>query len=126
MDGIELKQKLLNGKKTDRIIFAVTPDLKRAVAKLARRRLRIHKRIHLGAFGRRGRKEGCAVNESDVRLKLIDPALKKEWNADRQIFTEYCFTDGEIVVRKGLHNLKEAQEGRLPAHVQTGYAHRHR
>lgn len=36
MDGIELKQKLLNGKKTDRIIFAVTPDLKRAVAEMAR------------------------------------------------------------------------------------------
>lgn len=36
MDGIELKQKLLNVKKTDRIIFAVTPDLKRAVAEMAR------------------------------------------------------------------------------------------
>ncbi len=36
MDGIELKQKLLNGKKTDRIIFAVTPDLKHAVTEMAK------------------------------------------------------------------------------------------
>lgn len=36
MDGIELKQKLLNGKKTDRIIFAVTPDLKRIVTEMAK------------------------------------------------------------------------------------------
>ena len=35
------------------------------------------------------------MNESDVRLKLIDPALKRKWDADRQIFTEYYFTDGE-------------------------------
>lgn len=34
MDEIELKQELLNGKKTDRIIFAVTPDLKRAVTEM--------------------------------------------------------------------------------------------
>lgn len=50
------------------------------------------------------------MNESDVRLKLIDPALKKEWNADRQIFTEYYFTDGEIVVRKGLHTRKKPKK----------------
>lgn len=39
------------------------------------------------------------MNESDTRLKLIDPALKKSWDPDKQIFTEYYFTDGEIVVR---------------------------
>lgn len=36
MDEIELKQTLLNGKKTDRIIFAVTPDLKQAVTAMAK------------------------------------------------------------------------------------------
>lgn len=35
MDGAELKQKLLNGKKTERIIFAVTPELKRVVSAMA-------------------------------------------------------------------------------------------
>ena len=35
MDEIELKQTLLNGKKTERIIFAVTPELKQAVAAMA-------------------------------------------------------------------------------------------
>lgn len=39
------------------------------------------------------------MNESDTRLKLIDPALKKSWDPEKQIFTEYYFTDGEIVVR---------------------------
>lgn len=39
------------------------------------------------------------MNESDTRLKLIDPALKKSWDSDKQIFTEYYFTAGEIVVR---------------------------
>ena len=50
------------------------------------------------------------MNESDVRLKLIDPALKRKWDADRQIFTEYYFTDGEIVVRKGLHTRKKPKK----------------
>ena len=36
MDEIGLKQELLNGKKTDRIIFAVTPSLKQAVAEMAK------------------------------------------------------------------------------------------
>ncbi len=36
MDEIELKQTLLNGKKTERIIFAVTPNLKRAVTNMAK------------------------------------------------------------------------------------------
>lgn len=38
------------------------------------------------------------MNESDTRLKFIDPALKKAWTLD-QIRTEYYFTDGEIIVR---------------------------
>ena len=36
MDEIGLKQDLLNGKKTDRIIFAVTPALKQAVTEMAK------------------------------------------------------------------------------------------
>ena len=36
MDETELKQTLLNGKKTERIIFAVTPDLKQAVMAMAK------------------------------------------------------------------------------------------
>jgi type I restriction enzyme R subunit len=39
------------------------------------------------------------MNESDTRLKLIDPAIKKNWDVNRQIRTEYYFTAGEIVVR---------------------------
>ncbi|MCI1664765.1 MAG: DEAD/DEAH box helicase family protein [Atopobiaceae bacterium] len=39
------------------------------------------------------------MNESDTRLKLIDPALKKAWNPEKQIYTEFYFTAGEIVVR---------------------------
>lgn len=35
MDNIELKKKLLNGKKDDRIIFAVTPDFKAALQMVA-------------------------------------------------------------------------------------------
>ena len=42
------------------------------------------------------------MNESDVRLKLIDPVLKKSWDADNQILTEYYFTDGEIIDRTNL------------------------
>lgn len=38
------------------------------------------------------------MNESDTRLKLIDPAIRKTWSLDR-IRTEYYFTDGEIIVR---------------------------
>lgn len=36
MDETELKQMLLNGKKTERIIFAVTPSLKQAVTAMAK------------------------------------------------------------------------------------------
>lgn len=50
------------------------------------------------------------MNESDVRLKKIDPALKKAWDPDRQIFTEYYFTDGEIVVRKNLQTRKKPKK----------------
>lgn len=39
------------------------------------------------------------MNESDTRLKLIDPVIMKSWDRDSQVFTEYYFTDGEIVVR---------------------------
>ena len=38
------------------------------------------------------------MNESDTRLKLIDPVIKKKWSLKRMT-TEYCFTDGEIIVR---------------------------
>ena len=38
MDELELKKTLLNGKKEERIIFAVTPELKDAVIKLAEER----------------------------------------------------------------------------------------
>ena len=34
------------------------------------------------------------MNESDTRLKLIDPVLKSKWDVNKQIFTEYYFTDG--------------------------------
>ena len=35
MEGLELKQELLNSKKTERIIFAVTPALKQKAAAMA-------------------------------------------------------------------------------------------
>jgi len=38
------------------------------------------------------------MNESDTRMKLIDPVLRRVWGPDRML-TEYRFTDGEIVVR---------------------------
>ena len=50
------------------------------------------------------------MNESDVRLKLIDPALKKSWDIDKQIFTEHYFTDGEIVVRNNFHTRKKPKK----------------
>lgn len=50
------------------------------------------------------------MNESDVRLKLIDPALKKSWDTDKQIFTEHYFTDGEIVVRNNFHTRKKPKK----------------
>lgn len=51
------------------------------------------------------------MNESDTRLKLIDPALKDAgWDSQKQIFTEYYFTDGEIVVRDKLHTRKNPKK----------------
>lgn len=38
MDEKTLKQKLLNGKKTERVIFAVTPEMKEALAVVAKDR----------------------------------------------------------------------------------------
>ena len=38
------------------------------------------------------------MNESDTRMKLIDPAILRAW-AMEQVRTEYHFTDGEIIVR---------------------------
>lgn len=51
------------------------------------------------------------MNESDTRLKLIDPALKDAgWDPQKQIFTEYYFTDGEIIVRDKLHTRKKPKK----------------
>lgn len=50
------------------------------------------------------------MNESDTRLKLIDPAIMKSWNRDTQVFTEYYFTDGEIVVRGNFVTRKEKKK----------------
>lgn len=38
MDGKTLRQKLLNGKKTERVIFAVTPEMKEALSAVAKDR----------------------------------------------------------------------------------------
>lgn len=50
------------------------------------------------------------MNESDTRLKLIDPAIMKSWDRDRQVFTEYYFTDGEIVVRGNFVTRKDRKK----------------
>ena len=50
------------------------------------------------------------MNESDTRLKLIDPAIMKLWNRDAQVFTEYYFTDGEIVVRGNMVTRKDKKK----------------
>ncbi len=50
------------------------------------------------------------MNESDTRLKLIDPAIMKAWDRDSQVFTEYYFTDGEIVVRGNLVMRKDKKK----------------
>lgn len=39
------------------------------------------------------------MNESDTRLKMIDPQLTRRWNRNTQILTEYFYTDGKIIVR---------------------------
>lgn len=50
------------------------------------------------------------MNESDTRLKLIDPAIMKSWDRNSQIFTEYYFTDGEIVVRGNMVTRKDKKK----------------
>ena len=50
------------------------------------------------------------MNESDTRLKLIDPAIMKSWDRDSQVFTEYYFTDGEIVVRGNMVTRKDKKK----------------
>lgn len=50
------------------------------------------------------------MNESDTRLKLIDPALERVWDLKRQIHTEFYFTDGEIVVRGSATARKKPQK----------------
>jgi len=54
-------------------------------------------------------RETDAMNESDTRLKLIDPALKAKWDL-KQIRTEYYFTDGEIIVRGKMTNRKKPKK----------------
>ena len=76
MDETELKQTLLNGKKTERIIFAVHPRPQAGGNGHGQAGLRVGKRFIASICGRGGQ-EGNAVNESDVRLKLIDPVLKR-------------------------------------------------
>lgn len=40
------------------------------------------------------------MNEEDTKLKLITPAVEKAgWDKMRQMFCEYAYTDGEIIVR---------------------------
>lgn len=51
------------------------------------------------------------MNESDTRLKLIDPALEwAGWDKQRQIYTEHYFTDGEIVVRGRMSTRRTAKK----------------
>jgi len=49
------------------------------------------------------------MNESDTRLKLIDPAIKRTWDL-KQIRTEYYFTDGEIIVRGKMVSRKKPKK----------------
>ena len=50
------------------------------------------------------------MNESDTRLKLIDPAIMKSWDRNTQVFTEYFFTSGEIVVRGSMVTRKDKKK----------------
>lgn len=50
------------------------------------------------------------MNESDTRLKLIDPAVMKSWDRGTQVFTEYYFTGGEIVVRGNMVTRKDKKK----------------
>ena len=50
------------------------------------------------------------MNESDTRLKLIDPALaSSSWTLE-QIHTEYNYTAGEIVVRGAMVSRKKSKK----------------
>lgn len=50
------------------------------------------------------------MNESDTRLKLIDPAIMESWDRNTQVFTEYFFTSGEIVVRGSMVTRKDKKK----------------
>lgn len=50
------------------------------------------------------------MNESDTRLKLIDPAIMKSWDRNTQVFTEYFFTSGEVVVRGSMVTRKDKKK----------------
>ena len=42
------------------------------------------------------------MNEEDTKLKLITPAVEKAgWDKMRQMFCEYAYTDGEILMHDG-------------------------
>ena len=58
MEDSELRKRLLNGKKTERINFAVTPELKEAAAKLA--------------------EERCTTVSSLIVSLLVDESLKNK------------------------------------------------
>ena len=59
------------------------------------------------------------MNESDTRLKLIDPAIMKSWDRDTQVFTEYYFTDGEIVVRGNMVTRKDKKKALIINFIRT-------
>ena len=58
MEDSELRKRLLNGKKTERINFAVTPELKEAAATLA--------------------EERCTTMSSLIVSLLVDESLKNK------------------------------------------------
>ena len=64
------------------------------------------------------------MNESDTRLKLIDPAIMKSWDRDTQVFTEYYFTDGEIVVRGNMVTRKDKKKAEHPYRYRRGQRYR--
>lgn len=48
------------------------------------------------------------MNEEDTKLKLITPAIESAgWDRKSQMFCEYSFTDGEIVVRGQMTSRKK-------------------
>ena len=48
------------------------------------------------------------MNEEDTKLKLISPAIENAgWDRKSQMFREYSFTDGEIVVRGQMTSRKK-------------------